>query len=48
MNHIQGAEIAASIEGVNIITLNNEANHMFNSEEYKQYEEEITAIFTHF
>lgn len=45
---IQGAEIAASIEGVNIITLNNEANHMFNSEEYKQYEEEITAIFTHF
>ena len=45
---IQGAEIATSIEGVNIITLTNEANHMFNSEEYKQYEEEITAIFTHF
>lgn len=31
---IQGAEIAASIEGVNIITLSNEANHMLNSEEY--------------
>ena len=45
---IQGAEIAASIEGVNVITLTNEANHMFNSEEYKQNEEEITAIFTHF
>lgn len=45
---IQGAEIAASIEGVNIIVLSNEANHMFNSEEYKEYENEITYILTLF
>lgn len=45
---IQGAEIAASINGINIITLNNEANHMLNSKEYAQNEDDITTILTHF
>ncbi len=45
---IQGAEIAASIDGVNIITLTNKANHMFNSDEYAQNENEILSIVTQF
>ena len=45
---IQGAEIAASIEGVNIIMLSNEANHLFNSDEYKEYENEVINLLTFF
>ena len=48
VSSIQGAEIAASIKGVNIIALENEPNHMLNSEEYLQNEDEITDIITHF
>lgn len=45
---IQGAEIATKIEGVNIITLSNEANHLLNLQDYAQNEEMITTILTHF
>ena len=48
VSSIQGAEIAASIKGINIIALENEPNHMLNSEEYLQNEDEITDIITHF
>lgn len=45
---IQGKETAAEIPGVNIITLENPQNHLFNSEEYTLYETEIAEIFTQF
>ena len=33
---------------VNIITLTNEKNHLFNAAEYAKYEAEVTSIFTQF
>lgn len=45
---IQGKEIASEISDVNIITLENPQNHLFNSEEYALFESEISEIFTQF
>ena len=45
---IQGKETAEELGNVNIITLTNEKNHLFNSSEYAEYEEEISCIFTQF
>ena len=45
---IQGKAIASTIDDVNIITLSNPKNHLFNADEYIAYEEEITEIFTQF
>ena len=45
---IQGKETAEELGNVNIITLTNEKNHLFNSSEYAEYEEEISSIFTQF
>lgn len=45
---IQGKEIASTIKDVNIITLTNPQNHLFSSDEYNKYEDEITEIFTQF
>ncbi len=45
---IQGKETASKIDGVNIITLSNPKNHLFNADEYIAYEAEITEIFTQF
>ena len=45
---IQGKETAEELGDVNIITLTNEKNHLFNSAEYVKYEAEVTSIFTQF
>ena len=45
---IQGRDIAAKIDGVNIITLTDPQNHLFCSSEYAMYEAEIAEIFTQF
>lgn len=45
---IQGRNIASTIHDVKIITLDNPQNHLFNSNEYTEHEEEITEIFTQF
>ena len=45
---IQGKDTASKIDDVNIITLSNPQNHLFNSDEYIAYEAEITEIFTQF
>lgn len=45
---IQGKAIASTIDNVNLITLSNPKNHLFNADEYIAYEEEITEIFTQF
>lgn len=45
---IQGKETASKISDVNIITLDNPQNHLFNSEEYALFETEITEIFIQF
>ncbi len=45
---IQGKETAEELGDVNIITLTNEKNHLFNSAEYGKYEAEVTSIFTQF
>ena len=45
---IQGKETASKISDVNIITLENPQNHLFNSEEYALFESEISEIFTQF
>ena len=45
---IQGKDIASKIKDVNIITLTNPQNHLFSSDEYNMYEDEITEIFTRF
>ena len=45
---IQGKAIASTIDDVNVITLSNPKNHLFNADEYIAYEEEITEIFTQF
>lgn len=45
---IQGRDIAAKIDGVNIVTLTNPQNHLFCSNEYTMYEAEIAEIFTQF
>lgn len=45
---IEGKETAESIEGVNVITLNNPQNHLFSKDEYHAYEQEISEIFTNY
>lgn len=45
---IQGKETAKSLENVNIITLENPKNHLFNSDDYVKLETEIAEIFTKF
>jgi hypothetical protein len=45
---IEGKETAQSIMGVNIITLTNQENHLFNSNEFLQYEQEISSMLTLF
>ena len=45
---IQGKDIASTIQDVNIITLTNCPNHLFCSDEYSMYEDEIAEIFTQF
>ena len=45
---IQGKETAEELGDVNIITLTNEKNHLFNAAEYAKYEAEVTSIFTQF
>lgn len=45
---IQGKETAQEISGSNIIVLSNDKNHLFNSEEYTTYEDEISDIFLQF
>ena len=45
---IQGKETAKELGNVNIITLTNEKNHLFNAAEYAEYEDEIASIFTQF
>ena len=45
---IQGKETATELGNVNIISLTNEKNHLFNSTEYIVFEAEISKIFTQF
>lgn len=45
---IQGKETAEKLGSVNIITLTNEKNHLFNAAEYAEHEDEIAYIFTQF
>lgn len=45
---IQGKDTASEIDNVNIINLVNPQNHLFSSDEYNEYEAEITEIFTQF
>ena len=45
---IQGKETAKSLENVNIITLENPKNHLFNSDDYVKLETKIAEIFTKF
>ena len=45
---IEGKETAASIPGVQIISLSNPKNHLFSTEEYQLYEKEVSDIFTRF
>ncbi len=48
VSSIEGIDTASNIEGVKIIVLNNEKNHLFSKEEYITYEQEISEIFTKF
>ena len=48
IKNILKKETAEELGNVNIITLTNEKNHLFNSSEYAEYEEEISCIFTQF
>lgn len=45
---IEGKETAVSIPDVNVILLTNPKNHLFSSDEYKFYEQEISEMFTRF
>lgn len=45
---IEGKDVAESIEGVNVITLENEKNHLMTKEEYELYELDINEIITCF
>lgn len=45
---IEGKETAESIQGVNVITLNNSQNHLFSKAEYEAFEQEISEIFTNY
>lgn len=45
---IHGKDVAEKTPNVNIITLENPQNHLFNTAEYEKYESEIAEIFTRF
>lgn len=45
---IHGRDVAEKTPNVNIITLENPQNHLFNTAEYEKYESEIAEIFTRF
>ncbi len=45
---IEGKDIASSIDGVNIIELNNPQDHLLNQQEYILHENEISEIFMKF